>query len=103
MICVYKKPCSLVLGIDGLQELIKKEFRAKLNSTIWVFINRRQDRVKVLFYDLNGFTLIYKRLEKGKFLVEISEGSGFFEINEERLFKILRSEMAQKIIKRRVS
>lgn len=103
MICVYKKPCSLVLGIDGLQELIKKEFRAKLNSTIWVFINRRQDRVKVLFYDLNGFTLIYKRLEKGKFLVEISERSGFFEINEERLFKILRSEMAQKIIKRRVS
>jgi len=37
------------------------------DGSVYVFRNRQRDKVKVLFWDKNGFWVGYKRLEKGKF------------------------------------
>jgi transposase len=38
-----------------------------LSGDVYIFINRRKDRIKLLVWDRDGFWLFYKRLEKGVF------------------------------------
>lgn len=65
---VARAPVDMRRSIDGLalrvsQVLGEDPFSAKL----FVFTNRRKDRLKALQYDGNGFMLLYRRLEKGVF------------------------------------
>lgn len=53
-------------GIDGLATLVQQQF--KLNSftnTLFLFCGRRRDRIKGLYWEGDGFILLYKRLERG--------------------------------------
>lgn len=55
-------------GIDGLAGIIQEQFQLDLfEDTLFLFCGRRNDRVKGLYWDLNGFLLLYKRLESGRF------------------------------------
>lgn len=55
-------------GIDGLLALVRDTFRDDaFTSDLFVFFNRRRDRVKILQWDRNGFWLHLKRLERGVF------------------------------------
>lgn len=54
--------------IDGLCILVCDDLKQSPQSqTVFVFYNRSRDKVKLLVWDREGFVLIYKRLEKGKF------------------------------------
>lgn len=53
---------------DGLHALVRDRFGDDpLSGHLFVFFNRRRDRVKILVWDKNGFWLFYKRLERGTF------------------------------------
>jgi transposase len=55
-------------GIDSLVALVRSQFgRDPLQGHLFVFLSRRGDRVRVLFWDRNGYALTLKRLEKGTF------------------------------------
>ncbi len=55
-------------SIDGLAVLVGERIEANpLSGHLFAFVSRRRDRVKLLAWDRNGFVLIYKRLEKGRF------------------------------------
>lgn len=55
-------------SIDGLAAIVKYELGLDpLEPAIFVFCGRRRDRIKLLYWDVNGFWLLYKRLEKGCF------------------------------------
>ena len=56
------------LSFDGLAGMVKLHF--SMNPTcghLFVFFSRRRDRMKLLFWDREGFVLYYKRLEQGTF------------------------------------
>lgn len=56
------------LSFDGLAGMVKSHF--SMNPTcghLFVFFSRRRDRMKLLFWDSEGFVLYYKRLERGTF------------------------------------
>jgi transposase len=55
-------------GIDGLSALVRSQFAEDpLSGSMYVFFSRRADRVRVLYFDRDGYVLITKRLEKGTY------------------------------------
>ena len=55
-------------GIDGLATIIEKQFKLEsCTNALFLFCGRRTDRIKGLYWEGDGFLLLYKRLEKGKF------------------------------------
>jgi len=59
---------DLRLGIDGLAQIVQQKFELNpFQSMMFLFCGRRKDRIKALYWEGDGFVLLYKRLEKGRF------------------------------------
>lgn len=59
---------DLKCGIDGLASLVQQQFGlGSIANTLFLFCGRRRDRIKALYWEGNGFVLLYKRLESGTF------------------------------------
>jgi len=57
-------------GFDGLAQLVRDHLHADpLSGHLYVFHNRRADRLKILVWDNDGYALWYKRLERGSFRI----------------------------------
>jgi len=54
-------------GIDGLAALVSQRYKLDLfDDAIFLFCGNRRDRYKALYFDHDGFLLLYKRIEKGR-------------------------------------
>ena len=55
-------------GIDGLASLVQQQFRLDpFSNALFLFCGRRRDRIKGLYWEGDGFVLLYKRLESGSY------------------------------------
>lgn len=55
-------------SIDGLSAIVQEEFQLDpFSSNLFLFCGRKNDRIKALYWDGDGFLLMYKRLEDGRF------------------------------------
>ena len=55
-------------GIDGLSMMVKTQFELDpFTNTLFLFCGRKRDRIKGLYWEGDGFVLVYKRLEAGQF------------------------------------
>ena len=55
-------------SIDGLSAIVQEEFQLDpFSSSLFLFSGRKNDRIKALYWDGDGFLLMYKRLEDGRF------------------------------------
>ena len=62
------QPVDLRRSFDGLAEQVRQHLRHDpLSGHVFVFRNKRSDRVKLLYWDEDGFVIVYKRLEQGTF------------------------------------
>jgi len=60
---------DLRMQIDGLAALVQTTFQLDpCQDALFLFCGRRRDRIKGLFWEGDGFLLVYKRLEAGYFL-----------------------------------
>ena len=59
---------DLRTGIDGLARLVQQQFELDpFTNTLFLFCGRRRDRIKGLYWEKDGFILLYKRLEQGAY------------------------------------
>ena len=87
----YRQPTDMRKSFDGLCGLITTlPDHDPLDGSVYIFINKRKNRIKLLFWDSDGFWIFYKRLEKGTFQVSYDfEDTDALEWSYDQLLLIL--------------
>lgn len=90
-IYLAEEPADMRKSIDGLSVLVKQSLNHDAYSGhLFVFLSRRRDRAKILWWALGGFALFYKRLEKGCFKRPIRSADGLaIELEASQLAMLL--------------
>lgn len=66
-------PIDMRKSYQGLSVLAEQALRQDpFSGHLFVFYNKRRDRIKILYWHMNGFCILQKRLEKGRFQVSAS-------------------------------
>ena len=67
-VCLALQPADLRRSFDGLALLVREELEEnECSSQIFVFTNKRRNRIRMLYWDGSGLWLMTKRLETGNF------------------------------------
>lgn len=98
---LYRIATDMRKGHDGLCGLVINELGCTPDSgDIFIFINRRQTHIKLLYWDKTGFVIYHKRLESGTF--ELPDSSAdHLEVAREDLMMILEGVCLKKARKRK--
>lgn len=68
-----RRPTDMRKSFDGLSALVKHTLNEDpLSGAVYVFINRRRTYMKCLYFDVDGYCIWSKRLERGQFQVPFS-------------------------------
>ena len=71
---VATQPVDGRKGADSLVVIVRDVFEHDpLSGHLFVFFSKRCDRVRIVYWDRNGFAMWTKRLEKGRFQPEFSD------------------------------
>lgn len=72
-IFVCTSPITMTLSFDRLMSAAQQTFNQDpLSGHLFLFFNRKRDRIKILFWDADGFCIWYKRLERGVFQLPVA-------------------------------
>ena len=79
-------------GIDGLSGLVRSGLRRDpLSGEVFIFFNHRRTQVKLLHWERDGFSIYYKRLERGTYELPAIDGqTGSVELRSDELMLILQ-------------
>jgi transposase len=90
-IFVCTSPIKMNFSFDGLMGLAQQTFdQDPLSGHLFLFFSRKRDRLKILFWDVDGFCIWYKRLEVGVFQLPVAtDGQEGVELNCSQLSQLL--------------
>lgn len=67
-------PCDMRRSFDGLQALVRDHLDLDpFAGHLYLFASRRRDRLKILYWDRDGFAVWSKRLEEGTYAIPFAE------------------------------
>ncbi len=88
-IYLHTEPTDMRRGFEGLSGVIRGQFGSDpQDGSLFLFVNRRKDRMKILHWDGTGYWIYYKRLEAGTFELPRSS-DGRVEIDTAQMAMIL--------------
>lgn len=101
-IFLHAGPTDMRKSFDGLCGLVRSALAADpLDGSLFLFVNRRGDRLKALWWDRDGLALFYKRLESGTFEMLAAEGDAAAVELDAAMLAMLLSGVALDSVKRR--
>jgi len=75
---LYNRPTDMRKSFNGLCGLVISQLGGNPQSgEVFIFINKRRDKIKLLHWEQDGFVLYYKRLEQGTFEIPRFEGNRY--------------------------
>jgi transposase len=88
---LYSGSADMRKSIDGLCGIVYNELGREVNhKDVFIFLNKRCTHVKLLLREPDGFTLLYRRLHKGRFIMPvICDGEGATRMNATELLSML--------------
>lgn len=95
---LYREVADMRKGADGLIGLVRAGMaRDPLSGEVFIFVNRRRDKMKLLVWERGGFVLWYKRLEAGTFELPARGG----QITWQQLVLILEGVALGSVVQRK--
>ena len=90
-IFAYTGVVDMRKGFNGLSGIVREEFQSDpTDGSLFIFINRRRDRMKLLYFDGGGFWLYYRLLESGTFEnLQSEQGSSQLQMDATELSMLL--------------
>ena len=91
-IYVAREPTNLRKSFEGLSNEVRAALSQNpLSGHVFIFINRRATQVKLLMWTRGGFTIVHKRLERGRFTFpgQVADGVHCVEIDAHELAMLL--------------
>lgn len=83
-IYVHRKPVDMRRGFDRLALLAREATGQDARSgALFIFANRAADKLKILWWDRNGYCVLYKRLHRARFLVPVPAEGGALSVQIE--------------------
>ena len=77
-------------SIDGLVSIVEGKFNlVATDNAMFVFHNKYCDKIKILYWNSEGYCLLYKRMEKGKFQFPCKIENPTYSVSEEQLLWLL--------------
>ena len=88
---LHTLPTDMRKGFDTLAALVREELGCDpLSGHLFLFVGRRRDRIKILYWDRDGYALWYKRLEQGTFRIPVAkDGATHVELKASELAMLL--------------
>lgn len=97
-IYLHRAPVDFRKAINGLSIIVDNAMEASIfEPSLFVFCNKKRDKLKILYWDKTGFCLWHKRLEKDKFIWPKKHHQIVINWNLEQLNWLLRGIDVSKI------
>ena len=85
-------------SIDGLVSIVEASFAcSSTDDALFVFHNKYCDKIKMLYWNTEGFCLLYKRIEKGKFRFPSKIDASTYIVTDEELLWLLHGLKIEEI------
>ena len=89
-IFLFNQPTDMRKSFCGLAGIVRDQLkREPSDGSLFLFINRKKDKLKALYWDRDGLALWYKRLESGTFERIASDGKSSIQIDAAELAMLL--------------
>jgi transposase len=88
---LHAEAVDLRKSFDGLSGLVTQAFPEEnlLSGHLFLFLNKRRDRIKIMYWDADGLVIWYKRLEAGSFEMPRTTETAGIELRPTQLAMIL--------------
>ena len=87
---LYRLPTDMRKSFHGLVALTESELkRDPLSGSLFVFVNRRRDRIKILYWGQTGFCIWYQQLQKGTYQLPDQDAFG-----QQETLEVTRSQLS---------
>jgi transposase len=97
-IFLYDQCVDMRKSFEGLSRLIEVSYPGNLlTGALFLFLNRRRNLIKILYWDGDGFVIWYKRLEQGTFSACFS---GHDELSRQQFTMLLEGVVPRRLNKR---
>jgi transposase len=97
-IFLYDQCVDMRKSFEGLSRLIESSYPGNLlTGALFLFLNRRRNLIKILYWDGDGFVIWYKRLEQGTFSACFS---GHDELSRQQFTMLLEGVVPRRLNKR---